>query len=89
VGAAGCGCVFSPTGELLSTTNPGGPGGGPGCCDTSSPATGLPGQFNSCPPGNTTSTCVPCCNGFPISTASAGGCCTSAGTTIGTCLPAP
>jgi hypothetical protein len=84
-GAAGCGCVFGPSGALTnpSGVTPGGPGGGPGCCDTS---VGAAGAHPGCGPGSTTSTCVPCCNGFAISTASAGGCCSDL-TTRGSCLP--
>lgn len=81
-----CGCLYTTNG-LIATTGAGGPGGGAGCCDTSSPvgATGPP--FNTCNPG-VNGTCVPCCNGFPIATTSRLGCCSNT-TDIGTCVAAP
>lgn len=78
-GATGCGCAFDTVGIARS----GGPGTGSGCCDTNSSVSGAGAPFNACTPGPTPSTCVPCCNGFPITNPAAQfGCCTP-GTTNG------
>jgi hypothetical protein len=76
-GANQCGCGFSST----AVPGTGGPGGGAGCCDTSSPISGTsPQQFNACTPG-TTGTCVPCCNGTPLGPSSSLLCCVAGPTT--------
>lgn len=85
-GATSCGCAFA-VGQTTTTTcgpaspgctnpcTPGAPGCGAGCCDTSKCAG--PGMTNcsGCNPG-VDGTCVPCCNGTPITSSAAFGCCT-------------
>jgi hypothetical protein len=76
-GANLCGCGFSSTG----VPGTGGPNGGSGCCDTSSPVNGVSGPpFNACVPG-ATGTCVPCCNGTPLGPSSTLLCCVAGPTT--------
>jgi hypothetical protein len=62
---------MTPSVVIVLGQNTGGPNTGAGCCDISA---GVPGP--TCTPGQTTGNCVPCCNGFPLPTNAALGCCT-------------
>jgi hypothetical protein len=74
---SGCGCAYDSVGIARGG---GGPGTGSGCCDTSTP--GPP--FATCVPG-ATGTCVPCCNGVPLTATAAFGCCNAANPSLSTC----
>jgi hypothetical protein len=80
-GASQCGCAFG----VAATAGTGGPNGGSGCCSLSNPVAapspappGYQQQYAACTPGATN--CVPCCNGVPLSPATA---------TFGCCVPNP